>query len=230
MKSRRTVFEHKGYKLRSYTELMWARLMDAIDVFYLYEPDLIQVEGCKYLPDFYLPAADIYLEVKGTYPTPEEKAKAEQAHKATGRPVVFLVSRPESDKNGFMNCCIQAPGAQGWIDISLHDLDQMYRAVAGELAWIKALISVREDDYDWVRPIGEIMDEVLLEMAGRNAMESHLRLTHKRVNEERSSIERETSIAERGIAWWRNRYFPKPITHRVVCADGSTQRGVGARK
>jgi len=230
MKSRRTVFEHKGYKLRSYTELMWARLMDSIDVFYLYEPDLIQVEGCKYLPDFYLPAADIYLEVKGTYPTPEESAKAEQAHKATGRPVVFLVSRPESDGHGFMNCCIRAPGRNGWIDVSLHDLDQMYRKVAGDMAWHKALLSVREDDLDWVRPIGEIMDEVMHEMFGRGPMESHLRLVHKRVNEARSSVERETSIAEQGLAWWRNRYFPKPITHRVVCADGSTQRGVGARK
>ncbi|TLX53820.1 hypothetical protein DN824_21645 [Stutzerimonas nosocomialis] len=230
MKSRRTVFEHNGYKLRSYTELMWARLMDAIDVFYLYEPDLIQVEGCKYLPDFYLPAADFYLEVKGTYPTPEEKAKAEQAHKATGCPVVFLISRPESDKNGFMNCCIQAPGAKGWIDISLHDLDQMYRVVAGEIPWIKALISVREDDYDWVRPIGEIMDEVLLEMAGRSSMESHLRLVHKRVNEERSSVERTTSIAEQGLTWWRNRYFPRGNDYIRIDAAGQKHRALGATR
>lgn len=227
MRKRRTIFEHKGYKLRSYTELMWARLMDAADIFYLYEPDLIQVNGCKYLPDFYVPAADFYLEVKGTYPTPEEIAKAEQAHQATGRPVVFLVSRPESDKNGFMNCCIQAPGKQGWIDISLHDLDQIYREVAGETAWVKALISVREDDHDWVRRIGELVDEVLLEMSGRNSMESHLRLTHKRVNEQRTSTQREPSLAEQGLSWWRNRYHPKPTPPAQMIGEQQLAQGAG---
>src|SRR5690606_406363 len=137
MKSRRTVFEHKGYKLRSYTELMWARLMDAIDVFYLYESDLIQVEGCKYLPDFYLPAADFYLEVKGKYPTAEEKKKAEGVLAATGRPVVFLVGRPESDDHGFMNCCLMAQRRDEWVLVSLHDLDQLYLAAAGQAAWLK---------------------------------------------------------------------------------------------
>jgi hypothetical protein len=230
MKSRRTVFEHKGYKLRSYTELMWARLMDAIDVFYLYEPDLIQVEGCKYLPDFYLPAADFYLEVKGKYPTAEEKKKAEGVLAATGRPVVFLVGRPESDAHGFMNCCLMAQRRDEWVLVSLHDLDQLYLAAAGQAAWLKAILSVREDCLDYLRPISEVMDEVLHEMFGRGPVESHLRLVHKRVNEARSSVERETSIAEQGLAWWRNRYFPKPNDHRVVCADGSTQRGVGASK
>ena len=224
MRKRRTVYEHNGYKLRSYTELMWARLMDAADVFYLYEPDLIQVDGCKYLPDFYLPAAGVYLEVKGAYPTEEEKRKAEDVLRVTGRPVVFLVSRPESDAHGFMNCCARAPGKFGWVDISMHDLDQLYRQAAGDVAWIQALISVRENDLDWVRPVGEIIDEVLLEMAGRNSMESHLRLLHKRVNEQRKAVARELSIAEQGIRWWRDRYHPNPVAQ--AAADKSYGKGV----
>lgn len=226
MRKRRTVYYHNGYKLRSYTELMWARLMDAVDIFYLYEPDLIQVDGCKYLPDFYLPAADVYLEVKGTDPTPEEVAKAEQAFQATGRPVVFLIARPQSDRNGFMNCCILAPAKTGWMNLSLHDFDQMYLELAGRTTWVKALLSVREDDMDWVQPIGQILDEVLLEMVGRHATEDHLRMTHKRTNEERSAVQRDVSLAEQGISWWRNRYHPAPTP--PVQLNGTMKRG-GAR-
>ncbi len=208
MKERRTIYQHQGYKLRSYTELMWARLMDALDIFYLYEPHLLQVEGCKYLPDFYLPSADMYLEVKGTWPTDAERAKAEQALAATGRPVVFLVARPESDAGGMMNCCLLMPAKVGWIDFSVHDLDQLYLEVAGTAKWLRAIMSVREDDMDRVRHIGDIVDEVLQKMSGRDSMESHLRMLHLRVNEERSQLEWNESIAEKGIKFWRNRYFP----------------------
>lgn len=208
MKERRTIYQHQGYKLRSYTELMWARLMDALDIFYLYEPHLLQVEGCKYLPDFYLPSADMYLEVKGAWPTDVEKAKAEQALAATGRPVVFLVSRPESDAGGMMNCCLLMPAKVGWIDFSVHDLDQLYLEVAGKAKWVRAIMSVRENDMDRVRHIGDIVDEILQKMSGRDSTESHLRMHHLRVNEDRSKLEWSESIAEKGIKFWRNRYFP----------------------
>ena len=221
MSNRRTVFEHKGYKLRSYTELMWARLMDAIDVFYLYEPDLIQVEGCKYLPDFYLPAADIYLEVKGTHPTEVEKSKAEQAHIATGRPVVFLVARPQSDRGGFMNCELLMPAKGGWFRGSLHDLDQMYLSAAGDAAWTKAILSVREDDLDYVRHASDVLDELLQVMSGRSSMESHLRMHHMRINQQRSRGKREISIAEKGIKFWRDRYFPKGTNPGSGAGEGA---------
>ncbi|AYZ84365.1 hypothetical protein EGY27_16440 [Pseudomonas aeruginosa] len=205
---RRTIYQHQGYKLRSYTELMWARLMDAVDIFYLYEPHLIQVDGCKYLPDFYLPAADMYLEVKGARPTEIEVAKADQTRKYTGRPVVFLVSRPQSDARGFMNCYLLVPRGDEWVDMSLDWLGQILLTAAGESAWTKAILSVREDILDCLRPASEVVDEVLLEMMGRSEAEDYLRLTHKRTNEDRCSVDRELSMSDRGIAWWRNRYFP----------------------
>jgi len=208
MKERRTIYQHQGYKLRSYTELMWARLMDALDIFYLYEPHLLQVEGCKYLPDFYLPSADMYLEVKGTRPTDIEKAKAEQVHATTGRPVVFLVSRPQSDTRGFMNCYLLVPRDDEWATMSLDWLGQIFLKAAGEYAWHRAILSVRENILDCLRPASEVLDEVLLEMMGRSEAEDCLRLTHKRTNDDRRSIDRELSISDRGIAWWRNRYFP----------------------
>ncbi|MDG9785235.1 hypothetical protein [Metapseudomonas otitidis] len=209
MRERRTIYQHNGYKLRSYTELMWARLMDAVDIFYLYEPHLIQVDGCKYLPDFYLPESDMYLEVKGTYPTDEEKAKAAQVLERTGRPVVFLVARPQADIGGVKNCCLLLPCNGDWINGSLHTLDQMYQAAVGKAAWARALLSVQEDDIDYVRRAGDVLDEVLQKMVGRSEAESHLRLHHLRVNEDRMALEHTQSIAEKAIKFWRDRYYPK---------------------
>ena len=136
---------------------------------------------------------------------------------------MFLIARPQSDRNGFMNCGIQAPAKTGWMHLSLHDFDQMYLELAGRAAWVKALLSVREDDMDWVQPIGQILDEVLLEMVGRSATEDHLRMTHKRTNDERMTIEREISLAEQGISWWRNRYHPAPTS--PVQMNGTQKRG-----
>lgn len=221
MRERRTIYQHNGYKLRSYTELMWARLMDAVDIFYLYEPHLLQVEGCKYLPDFYLPESDLYLEVKGTYPTDAEKAKAFQVLERTGRPVIFLVARPQSDAGGMMNCCLMLPYGDRWVDGSLHDLDQMYRSAAGHAAWLKALLSVREDDMDYVRHAGDVLDEVLQKMVGRNEAESHLRMHHLRVNEERIALEHTQSLAEKAIKFWRDRYYPSASKSWLVPMEGA---------
>lgn len=200
MRERRTVYHHNGYRLRSYTELMWARLLDAADIFYLYEPHLQRIEGGSYLPDFYLPNVGVYLEVKGADPTPEEIRKADDVMDRTGTPVIFLIGRPESDRYGLMNCGMLGKSACGWnSNICPHDLDQIYLKGMGYPLWLKLLISVRPDEMDYVRHISEIMEEYCMETMGRPAMETHLRMTHKRVNDERSAVPREISAPERNL-------------------------------
>lgn len=206
MKDRRTVYLHKGYRLRSYTELMWARALDAVDIFYLYEPHLQRVEGGSYLPDFYLPNVGVYLEVKGRPPSPEEIKKADDVMSRTGTPVVFLVDRPQSDQNGLMNCAMLSKGAAGWTsNVCPHDLDQIYKEHAGTGAWVKLLVAVREDDNDYVRQASDIVEEYLMDLMGRSVMETHLRMTHMRVNEQRSAEPREISMAERGLRMFADR-------------------------
>lgn len=61
---------YRGHRFRSRLEARWAVLMDHAGIEWRYEPDGYQItmlDGSTrwYLPDFYLPASKVWLEVKG---------------------------------------------------------------------------------------------------------------------------------------------------------------------
>ena len=61
--------EYNGYKFRSRLEARWAVFFDAAGIKYEYESEGFEVkwnenEVYRYLPDFYLPDYDVYVEVK----------------------------------------------------------------------------------------------------------------------------------------------------------------------
>lgn len=57
--------EYNGYKFRSRLEARWAVFFDKAGIRYEYEPEGFETEdGTRYLPDFYLPDEDMYVEVK----------------------------------------------------------------------------------------------------------------------------------------------------------------------
>lgn len=57
---------YNGYRFRSRLEARWAVFFDAAKIKYEYEPEGFELsDGTKYLPDFYLPDFDTYVEVKG---------------------------------------------------------------------------------------------------------------------------------------------------------------------
>lgn len=61
--------EYNGYKFRSRLEARWAVFFDAADIEYEYEPEGFEGEGGnRYLPDFYLPESQMYVEVKPQRP------------------------------------------------------------------------------------------------------------------------------------------------------------------
>ena len=56
---------YNGYRFRSRLEARWAVFFDTGNVKYEYEPEGFELEsGLKWLPDFYLPDFDCYVEVK----------------------------------------------------------------------------------------------------------------------------------------------------------------------
>lgn len=81
--------------MRSHSETRWAAIMDAIGVVWLYEWRREDTRHGWYKPDFYLPAAGIFLEVKGATPTAIEIEKAADLEAATSCPVVFAYGKPE---------------------------------------------------------------------------------------------------------------------------------------
>ena len=57
----------------------------------MYEPEGYQLNDATcYLPDFFIPEWNIYLEIKGEEPSPEEKEKCQQLSNGTGKIVLLM--------------------------------------------------------------------------------------------------------------------------------------------
>ena len=56
---------YKGYRFRSRLEARWAVYLDELGVEWKYEPEGYELDKAgRYLPDFYLPTSDSFIEVK----------------------------------------------------------------------------------------------------------------------------------------------------------------------
>ncbi|WP_296267416.1 hypothetical protein [Pseudomonas sp. UBA6562] len=200
MRQRRTIYHHHGYRLRSYTELMWARLLDSVGIFYLYEPDLVRVDDGYYLPDFWLPHVGCYLEVKGVAPTPEEIEKADAVMARTGKEVFFLVGRPHADGGGLFNCGLLMRGARGWhSNISPIDLQRLVRDHVSTVMASLMTCAVMDNEMDYVRPVVDCLEEMFLKLADRSEMERVLREIHGPLNAQRLTDAPEPTVCEKGV-------------------------------
>lgn len=108
--------EYNGYKFRSRLEARWAVFFDTVGIKYEYEPDgYYYTEG--YLPDFYLPKDDMYVEVKPDRENaiPELEKAIDNCCITTRRPLVLLSEVPYvTDKTGswLFNCFYYHPTCQ----------------------------------------------------------------------------------------------------------------------
>ena len=97
--------EYDGYKFRSRLEARWAVFMKELGVKYEYEKEGYDLgELGWYLPDFWLPEHNCWLEIKGQMPTTEEQRKCEGLALGTMK-VVYLSWSPipspeEIEENG----------------------------------------------------------------------------------------------------------------------------------
>lgn len=68
---------YAGYRFRSRLEARWAVFFDTAGIAWEYERQGFRLsDGTCYLPDFWLPAIGIWIEVKGVVPTQAERMKA----------------------------------------------------------------------------------------------------------------------------------------------------------
>jgi hypothetical protein len=72
---------YNGYRFRSRLEARWAVFFDALGIKYEYEKEGYRLSrgrlgSLDYLPDFWLPQWNCWIEIKGQDPTPQERAKA----------------------------------------------------------------------------------------------------------------------------------------------------------
>ncbi|ALL15432.1 hypothetical protein [Caulobacter henricii] len=102
MKAIETIW--KGYRFRSRTEALWAVFLEALGVQFDYEPEGLLLTSGPYLPDFRLrdfklPAwvdrRDVWLEIKGTEPTDEERQRCAELAMVSGCQVLLAVGPPD---------------------------------------------------------------------------------------------------------------------------------------
>lgn len=81
-----------GCKFRSRLEARWAMFFDRAGIQWEYEPEGFEVgpghDRRRYLPDFYLPRVDRWVEVKGRITVPDQLAMFHAAHPEHGLPGV----------------------------------------------------------------------------------------------------------------------------------------------
>jgi len=84
---------YRGYRFRSRLEARWAVFFDALDIEWDYEVEgFVLSDGTLYLPDFWLPTWQLYLEVKAVEPTEEQLWKAKKM--ALHKEMSILVGKP----------------------------------------------------------------------------------------------------------------------------------------
>ena len=65
--------KYRGYHFRSRLEARWALFLDCMDAKWEYEKEgFVLSNGEHYLPDFWLPELNLWLEIKGQRPTKED--------------------------------------------------------------------------------------------------------------------------------------------------------------
>lgn len=85
---------YKGYRFRSRLEARWAVFFDAIGISWEYEKEgFVLDDGTKYLPDFWLPDSQEWLEVKPKKFTEVERKKCEFL--AKDKSIILAAGLPE---------------------------------------------------------------------------------------------------------------------------------------
>ena len=90
--------QYKGYRFRSRLEARWAVFFDACDIAWEYEKEGYELSnGTRYLPDFWLPKFNVFIEIKGEKPTQEERDKSLCLSSDTDYPVFTVIGMPDRE-------------------------------------------------------------------------------------------------------------------------------------
>ena len=115
-----TVYE--GYRFRSRLEARWAVFFDACRIPYQYEPEGFTLDdGTRYLPDFYLPWFECYVEIKpkGYEQVDEAKRKLERLfHGCEDKTVMLCQGDPlDSNMQAYVVRFTDSGCGEEWIDV-----------------------------------------------------------------------------------------------------------------
>lgn len=96
---------YKGFHFRSRLEARWAVFFDQVGVKWDYEIEGFELDdGRCYLPDFWLPAYNTWIEIKGEVPSEEYVRLIQDFSDAAEKTVVMLNGAPWSHKANMFGC------------------------------------------------------------------------------------------------------------------------------
>lgn len=105
---------YDGYRFRSRIEARWAVFFNTLQIPYIYEPEGFVLEGTPYLPDFYLPKHDCFVEIKGVEPTEDEIRKARLLSLYSMKRVYLFSGEVGKDKYGLSAYSFIPPALGAW--------------------------------------------------------------------------------------------------------------------
>lgn len=92
---------YNGYRFRSRLEARWAVFFDTLGIEYQYEPEGFDLgDGLWYLPDFYIPTWDTFVEIKGDRQQLLDRnqcLKWLRLNKSSGKKLIVFVGNIEPD-------------------------------------------------------------------------------------------------------------------------------------
>jgi hypothetical protein len=94
---------YHGCRFRSRTEARWAVFFDTLGISWEYEKEGYILEGMRYLPDFWLPEQDCFVEIKGQEPNGDELVKARLLSLYTQKIVCILYGPVEIPSGELLN-------------------------------------------------------------------------------------------------------------------------------
>lgn len=89
--------KYRGYHFRSRLEARWAVFFDEIGLPFKYEEEGYDLNNTWYLPDFWIPAWEAFVEIKGKTPTREEILKARLLCNTSNKIVLIITGSPWPD-------------------------------------------------------------------------------------------------------------------------------------
>lgn len=107
---------YKGYRFRSRLEARWAVFFDAMGIEWEYEKEGYELEGgVRYLPDFWLPKQEVFVEIKGIAPTAEECNKCYLLSKQSGFKVLMFQGFLDFDEDLMSQYGVFTLSCEGYI-------------------------------------------------------------------------------------------------------------------
>lgn len=190
---------HSSYVMRSYSEVVWARIMDALNIQWLYEVEPVKTRHGLYLPDFLLPQAGIVLEVKGAGATQTEIDKARDASIALGKPVAIAWGTPDSSGGvTVMSGGILLIYHEAAISYSTADLAQSIWAHGEHGLWARLMCAARREKFNPMRDVCQALNEALFSTVLGDEAEPVRRTISAELNAEKQI--KEASATEKAIS------------------------------